>query len=193
MSHVTTIDLVINDLDALERAAKVCGMELKRGQTTFRWYYGNDPCKHAIVLPGNTEAYEIGIVQEGATYKLLFDDYRGGHGLLTAIGERGETLLRAYAMERVKSLAQRNGMMLTTLSPTMVRLTPVGVPAGMAGGPCSVDVNLDDIERIEVEGLGFTGAACDQAMGPVEQALGIQTGRTNKPDYGVADFSQLGR
>ena len=36
---------------------------------------------------------------------------------------------------------------------------------------------------LKMEGKGFQGRACDQAMAPFEKALGIITKRENKPEY----------
>lgn len=96
MSHVTTVDLEIKDLDALAEAAKQCGCELVRGQTEYKWFgehVGDYPmpegfkvedlgkCQHAIRVVGNETAYEIGVVERYGKYLLLFDFWRGGHGL----------------------------------------------------------------------------------------------------------------
>lgn len=44
MSHVATIDVEVKDLDALAEAAARIGMELVRGQSTYRcWYTASDP------------------------------------------------------------------------------------------------------------------------------------------------------
>jgi hypothetical protein len=43
---------------------------------------------------------------------------------------------------------------------------------------------------VELEGKGFQGKSCDEAMGAFEKALGVVTDRRNKPDYiraGVKD------
>lgn len=87
MSHVATVDLDVKDLDALATACQRLGLELVRGQTTYRWYgqsVGDYPlphgfteqdlghCEHAIRIPPadaealkatqrGQEPYEIGI------------------------------------------------------------------------------------------------------------------------------------
>lgn len=78
MSHTVEIkDLLIRDLAALGRAATRLGLELVMGQTNYRWYgtvVGDHPfptgftnqdigkCEHAIRIPNQPDAYEIGIV-----------------------------------------------------------------------------------------------------------------------------------
>ena len=75
MSHIAEVNLLVQDLNALHRACQ--RLELVRGQQTCRWYgrsVGDDPVpvgfakeelgtsEHAIRIPGNDRAYEIGIV-----------------------------------------------------------------------------------------------------------------------------------
>jgi hypothetical protein len=37
--------------------------------------------------------------------------------------------------------------------------------------------------QVSMEGKGFQGKSCDEAMGAFEQALGVVTDRKNKPEY----------
>ncbi|MBW1992298.1 MAG: DUF2997 domain-containing protein [Deltaproteobacteria bacterium] len=37
--------------------------------------------------------------------------------------------------------------------------------------------------QVEMEGKGFQGKACDEAMGVFEKALGVVRNRKNKPEY----------
>lgn len=111
MSHVTTIDLLIKDLDALEKACAPLGLELRRGQKTFRWYgkwmndYGAEDaaykhgiaakdygkCDHAIAVKGNNHAYEIGLIkrEDGKGYSLAWDFFAGGYGLCEKVSYSG--------------------------------------------------------------------------------------------------------
>ena len=115
MSHVCKIELMIRDLDALEAACKEIGLELVRNQDHFKWFgrsVGDYPipegftaedmgkCQHAIRIPGNKKAYEIGITQrrDGKPgFQLLWDFWAGGYGLREVIGEDGNRLRQAYA------------------------------------------------------------------------------------------------
>ena len=38
MSHIATVAVEIRDLDALDRACQRLGLELRRGQTTYKWW-----------------------------------------------------------------------------------------------------------------------------------------------------------
>src|SRR4051812_32472193 len=115
MSHVATVDVEIKDLDALDAACKKLGLELVRGQTTFRWYgqhVGDYPlpagftgadlgtCEHAVRVPGRADAYEIGVVRrrDGRSgWSLMWDFYAGGYGLMERVGENCQSLRREYA------------------------------------------------------------------------------------------------
>ena len=117
MSHIAEVNLLVQDLNALQRACHRLGLELVRGQQTYRWYgmsVGDHPlptgfakddlgtCEHAIRIPGNDHAYEIGIVtrRDGKPgYVLLWDFYRGGFGLVDHVGEHAERLQQVYALE----------------------------------------------------------------------------------------------
>lgn len=119
MSHVTTIDIVIKDLDALRKACEECGLEFVEGQTTFKWFgkFMNDSpvpegyspadygkCEHAIKVPGNKQAYEIGVVQNKKTegWSLLFDSWNGGYGLMAKAGAQCGKLTQEYSKAVVK-------------------------------------------------------------------------------------------
>ena len=82
MSHISKIELVIKDLEALKTACKRMGFEFREGQKTYQWYgrwVGDSPmpegvteeelgkCNHAIHVPG--AKYEIGLsVKEMPTF-----------------------------------------------------------------------------------------------------------------------------
>jgi hypothetical protein len=129
MSHVCEIDLHITDLAALSRAAIALGMDLKVGQSTYRWYgrhVGDYPlpagfkaselgkCEHALTIPGNGHAYEVGIVRRKDRkpgYTLLWDFYAGGYGLQAKIGEDAVHLRDRYAAEVSAAEMRKKGFM----------------------------------------------------------------------------------
>ena len=106
MSHVASVDLIVTDLDALEKVCTELGMQLCRGQRTWKWYgrwmddyaaedaaykngikpeqYGHG--EHAIRLPGCE--YEIGLVpvEEGKKWRVVYDFYGPGQALAKACG-----------------------------------------------------------------------------------------------------------
>ena len=87
MSHITSIDIEINNIEALDAAVREMGAVLVRNKSTYKWYgHSTGPipqgfttemlgkCEHAINLPSTN--YEIGVVRNPAkpsTYTLLYD------------------------------------------------------------------------------------------------------------------------
>ena len=135
MSHIASVKITIKDLDALARAAKELGLELVQGQKTFKWYgrwmndyhapeaavkNGFDPnkfgqCEHAIRIPGNAGAYEVGVVQNpgGEGYTLLYDNYCAGKGLEALIGKGAQKLQQEYGVQVARKHAARLGLRVT--------------------------------------------------------------------------------
>lgn len=112
MSHISTIKTQVNDLDALDEACRSLGLELRREQRTHRTFGGRQSeCEAAIVLPGNADAYEVGVLRgdKPGTYQLAFDDWGGGHGMVAKTGEGCRTLLVEYARAKTKRLARAKG------------------------------------------------------------------------------------
>lgn len=105
MSHISKIEIEINDLQALKKACQVMGLEFAENQRSFTWYSGKNPCSHAIKVPGAN--YEVGIIQNGKTYELQWDNWSTG-GLVSVLGENACNLRKHYSLERVKAEAKRN-------------------------------------------------------------------------------------
>jgi hypothetical protein len=127
-SHVATIKLEVRDLDSLEAACKTLGVELRRGQNTYRWYglsVGDTPlpeglteqdlgkCDHAIALPNNSKAYEIGVLQRDDHYVLLCDFWSGGYGMEAAVGPQANWLCDEYSAEYATRIYQQDGFFVT--------------------------------------------------------------------------------
>lgn len=131
MSHVADIDLEIKDLDSLEAACKELGLELVRDQKTYKWFgshVGDYPlpdgftvadmgkCEHAIRIPGNTEAYEIGICKrrDGRPgYTALFDFWAGGKGMAAKAGPKCEKVVQEYSAQLNIKIAKKKGFTVT--------------------------------------------------------------------------------
>jgi hypothetical protein len=130
MSHVSSVELEVKDLDALERAVQSCGLELVRGQTSIRWYgrhvndyhgadaahkHGISPseygkCAHAIRIPNNKEAYEIGVRDKGdGTYQLYYDFWGPGGAIVKLVGKGCEKLKQHYAKAVAIQTLQKKG------------------------------------------------------------------------------------
>jgi hypothetical protein len=120
MSHVSKIEIEINDLHCLKLACQRLGLEFREDQRSYIWYgrlvepdkyplpegitqQDLGKCHHAINVPN--ASYEIGIVQQGTKFLLLADfwDTR----LKNAIGDGGGKLKQAYAVERTIQEARK--------------------------------------------------------------------------------------
>lgn len=128
MSHVATVKVTIQDLDALRAACKAAGLEFREGQKTYRWWgtsVGDYPlpegmtvadlgkCDHAIGIPGNDTSYEIGVVRRGTSYILAWDFYAGGKGLEKVAGKNCGRLVQAYSMQVASKAALKSGYRMT--------------------------------------------------------------------------------
>lgn len=122
MSHITTIDIEISNLDALDHAAKELGGLLQRNKTTYNWYGSRpNPCAHAISLPG--VHYEVGVcanTKKPGTYTLNFDPYgSGNHGrhdggrVLQAFGDGLKKLKQLYGVHTATLAAKKKGYLVT--------------------------------------------------------------------------------
>ena len=115
MSHVAQVELQIMDLDALGEACTELGLELRLGQKQFRWWGRSvgdyalpegfkaselGKCEHAISIPDDNKAYEIGVVprRDGKPgYALLWDFFAGGYGMEAKVGKDACKLKQAYS------------------------------------------------------------------------------------------------
>jgi hypothetical protein len=124
MSHLSKIELEIQDLETLKLACQRLNLEFMENQETYKWYgryVGDAPlpegftvedlgkCHHAIRVPG--ASYEIGIVQRQGKYQLLYDNWQSG-GLERVLGPGAGRLKQAYAIERVAKEARLKGYRL---------------------------------------------------------------------------------
>jgi hypothetical protein len=106
MSHISKIELEVKDLHTLDLACKRLGLQLVKGQKTFKWFGAKaGKCNHAIRVPG--AKYELGIVKSDGLYELKCDYYDRNIG--NAIGENGGLLKQAYAVEKTRAEARLKG------------------------------------------------------------------------------------
>lgn len=132
MSHVTTIKTEIKDIACLKEACTKVGLEFREGKETYKWFgthVGDYPlpkgfkkedlghCEHAIGVPGNKQAYEIGVVKRDNKYTLLWDFWAGGYGLQNLAGQDCSNLTEAYtqgvALKEATKFAQAQGWSVT--------------------------------------------------------------------------------
>ena len=105
MSHISKIELTVNDLSVLGSACIRLGLELMRSKRSFKWYGKEAACDHAIRVPG--AEYEIGVIHRDGGYELNCDFY--DRSLEQVIGKKGGLLKQAYAVEKTRVEARRKG------------------------------------------------------------------------------------
>lgn len=114
MSHISKIEIKIQDIDTLKKACDRLGFSFRENQNCFLRYNGSSDCDHAIQVPG--ARYEIGL--KGT--ELLFDNYYQG-GLNNNIPGK---IKQAYAVERVKQEAKtRRLRVIEKTTQTGIQLT----------------------------------------------------------------------
>lgn len=124
MSHISTVEILILDLDAFEAACVERGLELRRGQETYQTYGGAlNACDHAVVDPNNEGAYEIGLIRasvnettgkveadaEGVGWMPGYDSWAGGRGMMKKVGDGCGGLVQGYGVLAAKSKAAKLG------------------------------------------------------------------------------------
>jgi hypothetical protein len=108
MSHLTRIELELQDLQVLKSACKRLNLEFRQDQKEFVWFARRrTSCEAVIKVPGAN--YEIGIIrnQDRKGYNLQTDFYDKNIG--RAIGPNGGLLKQAYAIEKGKLEARKKG------------------------------------------------------------------------------------
>ena len=132
MSHVVKVELVITDLDALEKACSALGLTYDKTENTWRWYgtWVNDYSKgdaayvHGITPDryGKADAgivrvpgcgWDIGVYKvpgKENTWCLIYDFYAGGHGIEKALGKALPDLNKAYGAEVFKKQMKAKGL-----------------------------------------------------------------------------------
>jgi hypothetical protein len=119
MSHIVKIKTLIRDLDALRRAAQSLGLEMVTA-SRFKYFANKTaPCDYALRVPGNQEAYEIGISKNGDHYEMQWDSYAGGYGLVDLVstdGRNADRLSQAYAREVVTADYENRGYRVSVSS-----------------------------------------------------------------------------
>lgn len=150
MSHVVSVNVTVQDLQALERACTELGLTFLRDQKHHAWYgrWVNDysrsdaaylqsgikpenygKCEHAIKVPGSN--YEIGVYTnpKGKGYVLAYDNYSTGRVISEKLGAGLEKLKQGYAVALASMKAKAQGWIVSKsiLPNGTVRLQMSGV------------------------------------------------------------------
>lgn len=126
MSHVTTVNLKVSNLEALKTAAERLGAEFREGQKSFQTWFEKQPCAHAIRVPGSK--FEVGVMNAvNGTYDLRYDRDGDGRKIVQMFGQDDYRLRQEYSAvvteDNAKDLA-RKGYRMTreTLDSGIVRM-----------------------------------------------------------------------
>ena len=124
MSHIARIELEIKSLEDLKAACNRLGLKFLENEQSYKWFgkwIGDAPlpegikvedlgtCDHCIHVPG--AQYQIGVVQHGEKYRLLWDSWKSG-GLELVLGINAGLLKQAYAVETIKRESRMKGLRL---------------------------------------------------------------------------------
>jgi len=112
MSHISKINLEVNNLPCLEKAVKKLGGTFHKNKTEFSYYAGRKgKCLHAASFPNCS--FDLGIIKgENNDYVLQWDSYSSG-GLSKVLGENANKLKQTYAVEVAKNVAKMQGYIFT--------------------------------------------------------------------------------
>jgi len=105
MSHISKIELEVNDLWVLSQACTQLGLKFVRGLRLFKWFGKDSTCSHVIKV--SEAKYEIGVLSQNGRYDLVCDYY--DPKIEQAIGRQGGLLKQGYAVARTKIEARRKG------------------------------------------------------------------------------------
>ena len=105
MSHISKIELEVNDLGVLSQACTQLGLKFVREQHSFKWFGKDSTCSHVIKIPDGK--YEIGVLNQNGRYDLVCDYY--DPKIEQTIGCQGGLLKQAYAVASTKIEARRKG------------------------------------------------------------------------------------
>lgn len=183
-SHVVDVKIEFRDMDAMSEACDELGLDLQRGRTDYKWYghhVGDYPlpegfsaddlgkCDHAIHRKDGT-GYGAGLARRGDHYRLLFDFWgRNGRLLTDAIGENAEKLTAAYSEKVVIKKARQLGWKTQKTAKGVTIFHPKKGRITVAGG--------------KLEGHGFNGRGCHEAILEFEKELGQTTRKQKKQEY----------
>lgn len=130
LSHVSSVDIKITDLDALKKAVSELGCTFVEGKKNYTWYgrhVGDYPlpegvkksdlgkCSHVIQVPGTK--YEVGLVeQEDGSYEFMFDFWGPGQVITKKLGtevdgkfENLNKLGQCYTKHKTEALLMQEG------------------------------------------------------------------------------------
>jgi len=106
MSHMVVQELIIKDLDLLEKICRKLGFDFQKNKKTAQYYGGNTKkCDHAIKVPGTNNEIAL-IKQSDGSYRMEADFYgTEGKTVKEAVGK----ITQQYAIEETKKAVRKKG------------------------------------------------------------------------------------
>lgn len=143
MSHISTVEGEVKDLECVKTLCKEKGWQFMEGQKTYKWFgefVGDSPmpkgmteadlgkCDHAIKVPG--ARYEIGLRwnADKGCYTLAFDWWVEGK-LAPIIGKDGGKFMQGYGLVKAEKLFKNKGLHTKRVAgkaPGSIKLVCVG-------------------------------------------------------------------
>jgi hypothetical protein len=179
MSHFTTVNAEIKDLEAMRAAVARMGFELKENVECR--YFSGSPVKELVIkLPGK---YDAALEkQKDGTFRLSAD-FWGGH-VAEYIGEEGKKLMQAYAAEKAKIEARKRGFSVTERTEGNDLLLSI---RDSQGGTLKAWIGPDGHTTFQPSGI--KGKSCMKFM-ELEKSLGAVEEHMVTGDYYAEDEVQ---
>lgn len=119
MSHTTKSTLAVRDWDLFGQEVAKRGGTFDKNATSFKYYNGSTgKCNGGVITyPG--ASWQVGVqVDEEGNASLLMDNYNGGGGMVSQIGQNGCLLKEAYTDSMIVKIAAEQGMTVKKVPPT---------------------------------------------------------------------------
>ncbi|MBQ9279620.1 MAG: DUF2997 domain-containing protein [Clostridia bacterium] len=164
MSHFTKVATKINDLAALQNALETMGLKLEH-HVPCRYYYGTQIRENVAKLPGYN-SYDVAFEKNAdGTYSIDADFYNGT--VEQTIGVSGSTLMRQYAMEKVKMEARKKRYSVHDYGNGKLKIYD---PLDRTGA--FLEATIDETGNISFKAKGFVGKKC-MSFSSLEDAIGV--------------------
>ena len=176
MSHVIKTKMEYRDFNAILQAGADCGLVFHEGQREYRWYgrFMGDyalpegmtadmlgRCDHAMGIPGDSFAYEVGITtRPSGGFDVLYDFWSGGKGLEDKIGIQGIKFRERYAIHAAQNAVEALGYYSEETAEGLTVYLPEGG-------------TVEITPQGTVEAFGMTGGGCVEITSRIQSALGV--------------------
>lgn len=167
MSHFTKVGTKITDMDVLKAALNNMGLKLE-SKGMCRSYYGSSVQENVVKLPGSYDMYFQ--KDKSGNYNVVADFYGGN--VSRAIGNNASTLMKAYAVEKLKIEAMKKGYSVYRVEENKFRIED---PTDSSPGYLEASLGADG--NVTFKANGYAGSSCmkfssfEEAFGTVKREL----------------------